>query len=159
MDVGPGCMWKYYDPDLKVVIAHPYWVQVKAQAHALRAKAGLPIPHNWDDWFEERVCDASPDGCIELEDVTPEPPSSSWMKLALQFTGAMVGWAKSGFRVVRWDTFKARLTACRGDAGTPRCPMFRPHDVFGMGRCGKCGCTSLKLFLATERCPLDKWPR
>ena len=159
MDVGPNCMWRYRDPDLGVVIQHPYFVQVKAQAHALRTKSKLPIPFNWDDWFEERLCQESPQGCIELEDIPPEPPESGWAKLSLKFAAAMFTWAKAGFKVVPWATFKSRLETCRGSPTTPRCEQFRPHDVFGMGRCGKCGCTTLKLFLATERCPLNKWPR
>jgi hypothetical protein len=32
------------------------------------------------------------------------------------------------------------------------------HSAYGgIGRCRKCGCTALKLRLATAKCPLGKW--
>jgi hypothetical protein len=48
----------------------------------------------------------------------------------------------------------ARLAVCRG------CSYWRESGNLGFGKCthGKCGCTRLKHRLATENCPLGKWP-
>jgi hypothetical protein len=56
----------------------------------------------------------------------------------------------------------ARLAVCRDGVGlTPdqiadgHCDRWRPSDA----RCSQCGCyTTLKRRLATERCPLSRWP-
>jgi len=46
------------------------------------------------------------------------------------------------------DTYEKRYAVCR------KCDIFDPDP----DRCRKCGCwRSFKIFLKTERCPLDKW--
>ena len=65
--------------------------------------------------------------------------------LLANFTGAMARWASSGFPLVTKETFDARFATCSA------CEHWAGKT------CRKCGCTKLKLWLATERCPLDKW--
>ena len=154
--VPPGGYWRYRDPDLGVDIAHPYYVQVKAQAHALRKKSGLPIPWNWDAWFDEQVCKETPKGCFEVPEAK-ENGKPSISEMATHFANSMKEWARSGFKVVTLDVFKDRSRICQGDPDTPRCDHYQTSGLFGIARCGKCGCTRLKLGMATEKCPLGKW--
>ena len=40
-----------------------------------------------------------------------------------------------------------------------RCEWWDAGGYGGVGKCRKCGCSRFKLYLATERCPIDKWGR
>lgn len=79
-----------------------------------------------------------------------EPP---FMEKAVSFVSSMARWAASGFKTVTQEQLTERLTICQecqywgGTTGT---------QLVG-ARCGKCGCTSKKLGLATEACPIGKW--
>lgn len=61
------------------------------------------------------------------------------------FAKAITTWARRGFPVVTLDQFHGRLNTCRGCA-----------EWTGL-TCKRCGCSGLKLWLATEKCPLNKW--
>lgn len=57
--------------------------------------------------------------------------------------------------LVNKEAFDLRLATCR------RCPLHHwDEDArLGLGKCKheKCGCTKLKLWLASERCPAGFW--
>lgn len=151
---------RYQDPDDGWTFAHPYYSRVVLMAHAHRVEVGLSIPHDWEAWVELRICEATPSACYEVADAPVEPSGSSWTKKALQFGQAMFSWAAAGFPVTTWDQFKARLQQCEGDAelGIPRCPQYHvSKGGIGLTHCGACGCTKLKLFVFSERCPIGKW--
>jgi len=76
------------------------------------------------------------------------------VELATNFTGAMARWAAAGVPVVDQAGYDAREAEC----GV--CEHWDGRARFGMGKCKApgCGCTSLKRWLATEICPLGKWP-
>jgi hypothetical protein len=80
------------------------------------------------------------------------PPLPSIMTQAKNFKNAMVDWAKGGFGTVSQNTFKGRIDICK------QCEFWQS---FGdtVGRCRKCGCSSVKMALSTSRCPLNppKW--
>lgn len=78
---------------------------------------------------------------------TTEKPSVSQM--ARNFAYAATGWALSGFKHVSQEVYEFRLERCEG------CHFWQGQSAFGYGRCGKCGCSGLKLFMASTRCPLD----
>ena len=65
---------------------------------------------------------------------------------------AVANWAKRGFTTVTQLQHDDRLAICNG------CEFWNPKARFGLGKCGKCGCTALKLWLPAEKCPLQKWP-
>ncbi len=75
------------------------------------------------------------------------------LELAANFAGAMSRWASAGFRTVSAEQYAARSAVC--DA----CEMWDGAARLGLGKCKApgCGCTSMKRWLASERCPLDKW--
>ena len=71
-------------------------------------------------------------------------------QLAANFAQATHRWAKAGFPRVKKRIYHARLATCRA------CPHWAEDARLGLGSCRHkgCGCTRLKLWLATERCPL-----
>jgi ribosomal protein L40E len=81
------------------------------------------------------------------EHVEPDPHI-----LLLNFIGAMVDSAKSGFKRTTAEQHEARKQICQG------CEMWDPTGFWGAGKCKKCGCSGAKLWLATSKCPLNKWP-
>lgn len=66
---------------------------------------------------------------------------------------ALKTWHDAGMPVANRQTRKHRATVCKA------CPHWLPGGNLGLGECRApgCGCTSLKRWLATERCPLAKW--
>jgi hypothetical protein len=155
--VPPGGMCRYVDPDdPSHHVEHPYYIWCKAKAAEGRIKRGLPIPYNWDEWFDEQLCKATPSACYEVPDV-PKEPGKNWAELAVQFTASLGWWILNGAPLVSWEGFKKRHTQCAGDENTPRCPEFSTFAGTGLAKCGKCGCSTVKLFMETERCPLNKW--
>ena len=73
--------------------------------------------------------------------------------LVKNFTKAAGVWAAAGFPVVSKGVFTARLTICR------TCSLWDEDGYAGAGRCrhGSCGCTKLKHWVKTEKCPLELW--
>lgn len=160
--VPPGGLCRYRDPDTGWEFAHPYFDHVRNCARDYRVKQGFPIPHNWEEWFDEQFCKATPQGCVEVPDGKAEK-APGWLQMAANFTRSMANWAVSGFPVVSYEVFKARQTICagapaeNGQPAVPQCQYFGQFPVFGLTKCTKCGCGGLKLWLATEHCPIHKW--
>jgi hypothetical protein len=89
--------------------------------------------------------------------VSPEVSLPTLPELARNFLAATAAWAKAGFPV-RTEAEAARILAiCKGSADglQPACPEWLGDAL--IPRCRKCGCTTLKPWLATEKCPLQKW--
>jgi hypothetical protein len=154
--VPPGGLCRYIDADAGFTISHPYWVWCKNLATQERIKRGLPIPYDWDAVFDRQFCIATPRGCVEVPD-EPIETAPNWLQVAAQFGAALARWILSGLPLVTWDQFKARHLQCTGDDVSPRCPHFTTFKSIGLTKCGKCGCSTVKLYLATERCPIGRW--
>ena len=73
-------------------------------------------------------------------------PTISEMSKSL--ASSMVGWAKAGFALASDEVKDERLSICRG------CEFWKEGKY---GRCMKCGCSGIKLWLASEKCPIGKW--
>lgn len=67
---------------------------------------------------------------------------------------AFARWAAAGLPVVAESERLARAAACQA------CPRWDGQARGGLGHCKHpgCGCTRLKWWLATERCPEGWWP-
>lgn len=83
----------------------------------------------------------------------PLPPMADQVRNALAAAGRVVSAVVTGQPVfVNSDQKEARLAVCRS------CDQYRPSD----DRCGACGCwqdgVAGKAALATESCPLGRWP-
>lgn len=75
------------------------------------------------------------------------------LELLHNFEDAVFRWIGHGMPVVTRDVFDSRLMVCR------ECKLWEEKAYSGLGRCShnKCGCTIIKHWLGTEKCPLDKW--
>ena len=84
----------------------------------------------------------------------PSPERASLPQKARRLAMAAKRWAGSGFSLVGAVARLRRKRACKA------CDYWRPMGNLGMGECQApgCGCTRLKRWLETERCPLGKWP-
>jgi len=154
--VPPGGVWRYKDDETGEVITHPYLDQVKMRAHKHRITNVLPIGTNWEEQLEDNICrNTSTATCVDIETGVRRA-----LALGKRFSTAMLNWARSGFKLVDDETLAARRIACEGDETHERCSAWQSTTRgFGFGRCGKCGCVgSLKTALATEKCPLGRWP-
>ena len=72
-------------------------------------------------------------------------------QLLARLASATAAWVAAGFPVCGQGVFNHRLATCRG------CEHWIPEAALGFGRCSRCGCLKTKLWLATERCPENRW--
>ena len=80
----------------------------------------------------------------------PDPTPSQMVE---NFAEAVKEWAGAGFAVASRETAMARGSTCG------QCDLWDAAARLGLGKCNspKCGCTMLKWFLASSRCPEGKW--
>jgi hypothetical protein len=88
-------------------------------------------------------------GAQMVESRAPAMPSLE--ELAGRFWRSVWGWLLSGSRVTRPAEFRARHRQCVSN----ECGHWQGDRL--VARCGACGCTGLKLWLAPERCPKGYW--
>ncbi len=99
----------------------------------------------------------NPDGPNITIRMPPRPVEPTLVELATNFTGAMAGWAKAGFKTVSRADYDARSAACEP------CEYWDGQARLGLGKCKApgCGCTAFKRWLATEVCKHpqgSRWP-
>lgn len=141
--------WVYVDPETHAQFEHPYFDQTRRYAENHRLANNLPVGVAWRDQFAENVCRNTPGA--ECHDMTP-PPKPTMAQMLTGFTKAATTWAASGFKVLDHAGFVKRREICH------ECDFWRGDGaLFGLGQCGKCGCSGLKLFLPSEKCPIGKW--
>jgi len=82
------------------------------------------------------------------EDTRPNLSEPTVLELAGNFGAAMSKWFAAGMPVVSEAEYQRRTSICDG------CNYWDPWARLGLGKCKApgCGCTSLKRWLATERC-------
>lgn len=80
-----------------------------------------------------------------------EKPLPTGLGVARSFVSAMTEWKRAGFPTVSRKVYSDRLRVCES------CEHWNGTSRFGFGRCAKCKCTRLKHWVATEKCPMDKW--
>ena len=72
-------------------------------------------------------------------------------QMVQKFAKATYNWAKSGFKLADEPELGRRKSICN------KCNFWYPTARMGLGKCLKCGCSSAKLKLASEKCPIGKW--
>lgn len=77
--------------------------------------------------------------------------SPSTFQMAKNLAVSAVNWVKSGFAVVSDVEYERRIGICNA------CEFWDSTAYVGFGKCLKCGCTSAKHHLASEKCPIEKW--
>ena len=96
--------------------------------------------------FETSEIDFSKNVLIENEKLT-----QTTAELLGNFTKAITRWANSGFKIADSETFGKRKSLCL------KCEFWDSSAYIGLGKCKKCGCSSAKLRLVSEHCPMSKW--
>lgn len=89
-----------------------------------------------------------------LQIMAPKLAEPTLADLASNFATAVQKWAAGGFNTVTKEDYGSRAAVCAV------CEFWDGSARAGLGKCNApgCGCTRLKRWLATERCPLGKWP-
>jgi len=66
---------------------------------------------------------------------------------------AIVNWSKNGFGTVPKEEYEKRMSICQD------CEFWQANARAGLGKCNhsQCGCTKIKQWLPTEKCPINKW--
>lgn len=114
-------------------------------AFAIRRAGTIERDLAISDSFETAI----PAGVALSQELSNELPSG--FDMVKNFTTSALTWVASGFRLVDKVTFDQRMAVCQA------CPFWKPRARFTLGKCNKCGCTKLKQWLATERCPDGHW--
>ena len=85
----------------------------------------------------------------------PRLKEPSLADMAKSFGAALSEWRAAGYPVADEESARARGAACAA------CGHWDPAARLGLGKCRhqECGCTKLKWFLATSRCPEGRWPK
>ena len=73
------------------------------------------------------------------------------LDMAKNFAREVKVWVEGGAKVVSEQEFQKRAELCAA------CEFYDAEAFGGRGKCRQCGCSSFKLFLATTKCPIDKW--
>ncbi len=77
----------------------------------------------------------------------------SLIKMLTNFSKEMKKWVKEGAEVVTEDQLAERARLCTA------CEFWDQEAFGGFGKCKKCGCSGMKLYLSTSKCPIDKWDK
>ena len=82
-----------------------------------------------------------------------EPMEPSFLDMAQNLFKSLEGWAKNGFPVANEKLINKRRSICLS------CSFWDNKARSGLGKCNhsKCGCTRIKWWLETEKCPAGKW--
>lgn len=145
--VPPGGYFRYVCPESGIVIEHPYYHECLVRATNHRKINNFPIGLEWEQQFEQNVCENAKEG------VCKDEPSPGALALMSQFARAAYQWARNGLRIVSEETLNERRKICFA------CDAWQGEKYFGVGGCRACGCSATKLYLPTEKCPRDKWPK
>ncbi len=100
--------------------------------------------------------DDIPEPITEKGELLPEPTPSEMVANAAD---AFVAWGAAGFPVRPYASRLAVVAACDAciywDANARKIPFTEIY----LGKCMHpgCGCTKMKRFLLTSRCPMGKW--
>ena len=141
----PPGLWRYRHPQTGRLFSGGYSLsRICAMVREYNQANSLPDIPNLDQEIIAYICNEEPDYCVSTE-----PPTLA--EKAKTFTRAMVEWASYGFPVVDQAVLEERRATCAA------CPYWRGEEMFGYGACGKCGCSGLKLFLPTQKCPDGRW--
>lgn len=148
--VPPGG-WDYTQPETATHFAVPSWGGLLADVKKHRLGNQLPIPLNFNKQMENDWCARHPDKCtFEEDDRPPNLVAAAW-----EFGKAMIFWAKEGFPKVDNETFERRQKICLG------CPFYKGWGDGAIAICRRCRCANgrltIKLIMATEKCPESKW--
>lgn len=142
-----GFRFRIQEGGLDEVVKASNWLALVNNVRDVYHANNLPVPKNLEIVISDWLCKEIPDGQSRCRDITP-PTKAEMIKRA---STAMAQWASSGFKKVEPEDLIDRREICEA------CSNWKGESAFGIGRCGSCGCFGLKLYVATESCPIGKW--
>jgi len=151
-EVPPGG-WRWTEPITKKLIVGNDFNGLLNGARAFLQNNGMSVPRDLDQvilsWMDDQLQEkAERDGLPPYEFlIDSEKPTLS--QRFRSFGHALTEWKNSGYAVVSKEVLADREDQCMS------CGWWRGFASIGLGSCGKCGCTGIKLFLATSKCPLN----
>jgi len=102
----------------------------------------IPIEHAPEGWPPVVVPKKE---MIQMQTKTNLPRLSFFEKLS-NLKNSLQDWKNAGFPVASDELINQRREICG------KCEFWTGYT------CKKCGCTGLKWWLETSKCPIDKWP-
>lgn len=146
--VPAGGGFRYKQPESGMTFQSHSLRNLKREIKAHRIANNYPVGMDFDAQIEKAICEEQSEICVD--NTPPTPPTL--LEMARSFAKAMLDWKRGGFKVVSFRQFIERRETCRS------CPFWGGDGaMLGLGRCGKCGCSGLKLFPTTSTCPVGKW--
>lgn len=140
----PGGFFKYRDHIHSVLLKEPSWRRLLATLAKYYTANKWSMPSEQE--IIDNVCGQQPGICFDSE-------APAYWKQAVNVVSALGEWASKGLPVTPKETLDKRLSICQA------CNYW--GGVSGgslmQGKCGKCGCSGLKLAMATTKCPIGKW--
>ena len=106
-------------------------------------------------WFKARATETAPgfltvsavDALLTKRDLEAPPISEQIKNLHEELRR----WQEAGRPVVSKVDLLERYSICKG------CEFHNPSRILVLARCMKCGCSGLKLHMATTKCPDGNW--
>jgi hypothetical protein len=145
--------WRWKHPDTGAMIYGAHFGALVDNARSFLKNNNYPPIREIEDlileWMDEDI-----QAKAHAKGLPPVPfirraEGPTMAQQARQFAYSMGQWVKSGMKVVPKETFDERLALCE------TCHYWRGASAYGFGRCNKCGCSGVKLYLTTSRCPLN----
>jgi hypothetical protein len=137
-------MFKYLDAKHRTLIKAPSFRRL------LNAVRKYIDANNLEIQTEQQVID---NVCGQMPDICFDSDTPPLYRKAINLVGETARWIKAGVPVTPKETLDSRLATCEGCkhwGGTRGSSLMS-------GRCGKCGCSGIKLAMATTKCPIGKW--
>ena len=145
INAGPHGLWSFTHPVTGQKFSGAYSIaRLTAMIDDYTTANGLDQIVGLTQLIIDQNCERDPDFCYSTE-----PPT--FAQRARSFAQAATDWVSSGFKHVTHEQFEARKEICL------KCPYWNGEAAFGYGGCRKCGCSGLKLFLPTQKCPDGRW--
>lgn len=151
-EIPPGG-WRWTDPTTGHVMSGKTPEELFSVVRTFFLRNAREIPEN----LEETILldmDRAVQADMQAKGLPPYPlvrtgKGPTVVEMTARFLYEAAKWSLTGARVVTQGQYQQRLASCRG------CGYWQGESAFGFGRCGKCGCAGLKLWMATSKCPLN----
>jgi len=83
-------------------------------------------------------------------------PEPTLRDVLVNASTALARFIKAGCPVLSQEDIHRRSAVCTGKHEARPCSEWSTDGLYA--HCALCGCSKLKMWLATEKCPLGKWP-
>lgn len=141
-----GGLWIWKHPETGFVVRHSNYAGCRIEVKRFLRANNYPIGGNFEEEFEENLCaNGAPNLCEEFIPPTLLEKMSAFAQ-ALYRAGKQ--WREP---MVTADVLQERRDICEA------CNFYGGSTSILRVACQKCGCTSLKQFLTSSRCPIGKW--